>query len=123
MKKIMIAVALMVGILSVSEVNAQGNHHGYDKQNGRHSQGHGYHQRGPVGNEQVKQHQRIQHGKHTGQLNRAEAHRLHAQQMHIQSLKQLAKADGRITRKERIYIEQQQARASANIHRQKHNCR
>lgn len=122
MKKVMIAVALMVGILSVSEVNAQVNH-GYDKHNGRHGQHHGYHQRGPVGHEQARQHQRIQHGRHTGQLNRVEAHRLQAQQRHIQDLKQLAKADGRITRKERIYIEQQQARASANIYRHKHNCR
>lgn len=121
MKKIMIAVALMVGILSVSEVNAQGNH-GYDKHQDRQGY-HGYHQRGPVGHEQVKQHQRIKHGKQTGQLNRAEAHRLQAQQRHIQDLKQLAKADGRVTRKERIYIEQQQARASTNIYRHKHNCR
>lgn len=122
MKKIMIAVALMIGILSVSEVNAQGNH-GYDKYQGRQGYHHGYH-RGPSVNEaQANQHHRIQQGKRNGELNRREAHRLQAQQRHIQDLKQLAKADGRVTRKERIYIEQQQARASANIYRHKHNCR
>lgn len=104
MKKIMIAVAVMVGILSASEVNAQGRCC-----------------TPPINNEQIKQHHRIQHGKASGQLNRREAHRLRAEQRHIQSLKQLAKADGRVSRKERAYIEAEQARASAHIYRHKHN--
>ena len=111
MKKIMIAVALMVGILSVSEANAQGYNNGY----------HGHHRGHAISKEQVQQHQRIKHGRATGQLNRREAHRLQAEQRHIQSLKQLAKADGRVTRKERAYIDAEQARASAHIYRQKHD--
>lgn len=106
MKKVIIAVALMVGVLSVSEVSAQGRCG-----------------TPAVGKEQMKQHQRIQHGKHYGHLNKREVHQLKAEQKHIQQMKQLAKADGRITRKERAFIEAEQARASAHIYRHKHNYR
>ncbi len=104
MKKIMIAAALLIGMLSITEVNAQGRYG-----------------TAPVGKEQIKQHQRIQQGKHTGQLNRREAQQLQIQQRHIQQMKQLAKADGRVTRKERAIIEAEQQRASAHIYRNKHD--
>ena len=104
MKKIMIAAALLIGMFSVAEVNAQGRCG-----------------TPPIGKEQIKQHQRIQHGKHSGQINKAEAHKMQVEQRHIQQLKQVAKADGRITRRERAIIQQEQDKASAHIYRGKHN--
>lgn len=104
MKKIIIAAALLIGMLSITEVNAQGRCG-----------------TPPIGKEQIKQHQRIQHGRHTGQLSRHEAAKLKMEQRHIQQLKDVAKADGRVTRRERAIINHQQDRASASIYRHKHN--
>lgn len=104
MKKIMIAAALLIVMLGITEVNAQGRCG-----------------TPPIGSEQIKQYERIKHGKHTGQLSRREVHKLQTEQRHIAQMKQLAKADGRVTRKERAIIEAEQQRASVHIYRNKHD--
>ena len=74
-----------------------------------------------VANKQYHQHKRIQHGVHNGQLTRPEARMLRAQQAKVRHYKQMAMADGRITRSERQLINRTQAHAGRNIHRQKHD--
>lgn len=72
---------------------------------------------------QVHQHKRIHHGVRNGSLTHREAKMLKMQQMHIRSMKQLAKADGRVTRGERVIINRAQKRANRNIYHKKHNAR
>lgn len=72
---------------------------------------------------QVHQHKRIHHGVRNGSLTRHEAKMLKMQQMHIRSMKQLAKADGRVTKAERVIINRAQKRANRNIYHKKHNAR
>lgn len=74
-----------------------------------------------VRHKQYNQHKRIQHGVHSGQLTRPEARMLHAQQAKVRHYKQMAMADGRITRGERQLINRTQAHASRSIYRQKHD--
>lgn len=74
-----------------------------------------------VRHKQYNQHKRIQHGVRSGQLTRPEAHMLRAQQSKVRHYKQMAMADGRITRGERQLINRTQAHAGRNIHRQKHD--
>ncbi len=70
---------------------------------------------------QYNQHKRIQHGVRTGQLTRPEAYMLRTQQAKVRHYKQMAMADGRITRSERQLINRTQAHAGHNIYRQKHD--
>ncbi len=72
---------------------------------------------------QVKQKVRIRNGVRTGQLTRREAARLRTQQATIRNMKRVARADGRVTPRERMVINRTQRAASRNIYRKKHNCR
>lgn len=64
---------------------------------------------------------RIHHGFKTGKLTRKEMVRLEMQQAKIRQTKRCAKADGVITPCERAVIKTEQARASRNIYHQKHD--
>jgi len=74
-----------------------------------------------IRHQQIKEQQRICHGLKNGELTRKEAVRLEMQQAKIRQTKRLAKADGVITPYERAVIKTEQARASRNIYRQKHD--
>lgn len=77
---------------------------------------------GPVEKQQRHQQMRIHHGMRNGSLNRREAFMLEKQQQQIQHDKKIMQLDGHISRKERAYLKMEQAQASANIYRHKHNC-
>ena len=70
---------------------------------------------------QVNQHARIAHGAANGELTRAEARALRAEQKHIRRVKRRAKADGVVTGEEKARINRKQRRASRHIHHQKHD--
>jgi lipopolysaccharide export LptBFGC system permease protein LptF len=78
----------------------------------------------PVSNKkQRNQTKRIIHGVKTGELTKSETKKLVEQQVHINRTKRRAKADGKVTRRERREIKRKQHRASANIYHKKHNIR
>jgi len=64
---------------------------------------------------------RIKQGVNSGELNRAEAARLHTREAQIQQEKKAAKADGVVTPDERQAVRQDQRQASRAIYRQKHD--
>lgn len=70
--------------------------------------------------QQVQQ-KRIDQGVQSGQLNGREADRLQRHQQHIQKAENKAKADGRVTQKERARIHHAQDQESRRIHREKHD--
>lgn len=70
---------------------------------------------------QVNQNARINQGVRSGELTKDETHRLRSQQRNINQTKKAAKADGKVTAKERAVIKHKQTKASANIARKKHN--
>ena len=70
---------------------------------------------------QVNQRARIADGVQDGELTRRETKKLVQQQRDINQTKKAAKADGKVTRKERAVIKTKQKKASANIARKKHN--
>jgi hypothetical protein len=70
---------------------------------------------------EAKQQDRIQQGVRSGELTPQEAHRLGAQQYHINRLEQAAKADGIVTPGERRRLMHQQNMANRNISRAKNN--
>jgi hypothetical protein len=72
---------------------------------------------------QVKQSKRIVGGVHSGELTKTETLQLRQQQIHIQQVKNRAKADGVVTKKEKAIIHQKQNQANRNIYRKKHNNR
>jgi hypothetical protein len=70
-----------------------------------------------------RQGRRIRHGVRSGSLTRREAGRVAAQQARIRRHERRAKADGRVTARERASIQRRENRASRNIYRKKHNNR
>ncbi len=70
---------------------------------------------------QKHQTRRIKKGVASGELTKQETHQLVHQQKLIQLQKRMAKADGVVTKKERARINHNQAKASSNIYRKKHN--
>ncbi len=70
---------------------------------------------------QVNQQSRIAHGTANGELTRAERKALKAEQRHIRRVKQRAKADGVVTREEKLRVNRKQRRADRHIRRQKHD--
>ena len=68
---------------------------------------------------EVMQRQRIHQGRTNGDLTHREAMRLNRQQRHIHRDERRVRADGTVTRRERLRHEQN--RASRNIRRQKHD--
>lgn len=81
----------------------------------QHPHGHG------INKQQHIDHKRIRHGVANGQLSHREAVQLRMQQAKIEHYKDMAMADGRVNRKERAFIKQEQAKASQNIYCQKHD--
>jgi len=74
-----------------------------------------------IHNRQQRQEVRIQQGRHSGQLTRAEAYRLQQQHARIRRDVRMARADGHVSARERAVIRQRQAVASRSIYRQKHD--
>jgi hypothetical protein len=74
-----------------------------------------------VHQKQDNQVNRIQQGVQSGELTRAEAGKLARDQRQIQQKKNLAKADGVVTPRERRHIRRDQRASSADIYRQKND--
>lgn len=70
---------------------------------------------------QAHQQQRINQGVATGQLNKREAARLQARQKRLAAHKRAARADGVVTKKERVLLNQEADRNNRSILRQKHD--
>jgi hypothetical protein len=76
-----------------------------------------------VDQRQLNQEKRIEQGVDSGRLTGHEANKLEAQQNRIENAEAKAKADGVVTRAERIRLGHRQNKASHNIYRKKHNWR
>lgn len=74
-----------------------------------------------VDKRQRKQQARIAQGVASGEVNRAEARRLRAEQRHIRRAERRAKADGEVTNRERARLQRKQNKANRDIRRQKHD--
>ena len=70
---------------------------------------------------QENQQQRIAEGVKDGELTANETKHLEGREVKIQHDKKEAKADGVVTRKERVKLHREQNRASRAIYRQKHD--
>jgi hypothetical protein len=70
---------------------------------------------------EAKQQARIDAGVASGQLTAKETNRLDKQQARIAGAEAKAKSDGVVTKHERRHLARMQDRASANIHKQKHD--
>ncbi len=70
---------------------------------------------------EARQHARIHQGVRSGELTRGEAMHLRAGERHIDRIEDRAKADGRVTPRERARIGRAQNRESRQIWRMKHN--
>ena len=68
-----------------------------------------------------RQRSRIRHGVRSGELNRREAHRLRRQQAVTRAEEAKAKADGKVTKRERRHLNRRENRTSRHIYRQKHD--
>lgn len=69
----------------------------------------------------ANQKQRVDKGVASGQLNAKEASRLEARESKLAANEAAAKADGHVTRAERVKLQREANRNSAAIHRQKHD--
>lgn len=76
-----------------------------------------------VKKKQATQQARIQEGKRSGELTRVEMRQLQREQREINRHKNLAKADGKVTPRERKILRQEQKRSNRNIYRKKNNRR
>jgi hypothetical protein len=103
MKKIIIAITLLISLLSTQLTTAGPNENRNIKR------------------EEIQQQHSIREKIHSGELTKKEAALLQMQQIQIRHYKKLAKCDGKITRCERAYIKAEQARAGHNIYSQKHD--
>ena len=74
-----------------------------------------------VSKRQVKQQQRIGKGVRSGELTKGETVALQKQQKRINKSKKAAKADGKVSRRERAAIHKRQNAANRNIARKKNN--
>lgn len=72
---------------------------------------------------QVKQQKRIHQGVKSGELTKKEVVSLQKQQQRINQTKKRAKADGKVTKKEKTAIRAKQTKASARIAKKKNNMR
>lgn len=70
---------------------------------------------------EVRQEQRIDQGRASGQLNAREAARLDARHDKLENDVAAAKADGKVTHRERVQLRAEERRQSRAIHRQKHD--
>jgi hypothetical protein len=76
-----------------------------------------------INRREARQSRRIRSGIRSGSLNRRETARLARQQARIRVHERHARADGVVTRRERVSIQRQENRANRNIYRKKHNRR
>jgi len=76
---------------------------------------------GGIGQRQRQQHKRIAQGMRSGELTNQEFARLSREQYRVQRAKGRARADYRLTRRERRKIYGMQDRASRHIYQAKHN--
>lgn len=70
---------------------------------------------------ETNQKERIKQGVKSGELTKKETARLAAGQARIRSTEAKAKADGKVTAKERARMKHQQDKASKHIYKQKHD--
>ena len=70
---------------------------------------------------QTSQERRIDQGVRSGALTRHEAVRLYQGQRRLQALESRIKADGRVTGRERAWLQQAQKEQSRSIYQQKHD--
>lgn len=77
--------------------------------------------RGKHDHRKKSQQERIQDGVRNGSITRGEATRLQMQQAKLRGYRQMAKADGRVNRKERGLMRNEMQRANKNIYRARHN--
>jgi hypothetical protein len=101
MKKLMVLASVLF-VITCSIVSAQDNTPRVDKR-------------------QDRQQARIREGIGSGEVTRAEARRLRAEQRHIRRAERRAKADGEVTVRERARLERRQNKVSRDIRRQKHD--
>ncbi|RMG21228.1 MAG: hypothetical protein D6730_18680 [Bacteroidetes bacterium] len=76
-----------------------------------------------VSKRQVHQQKRIHKGVKSGEVTGKEYVALQKQQRNVRRHKRAAKADGKVSRRERARLHAHQTKASANIYRAKHNKR
>jgi hypothetical protein len=74
-----------------------------------------------VDKREARQQARIDQGVASGQLTQKEATRMENGQARVNQAEANAKADGKVTRKERKHLDRMQDRQSGKIHRQKHD--
>lgn len=67
------------------------------------------------------QQRRIRHGVRSGELTHREARRLERQQAVTHAEEAAAKADGKVTKRERRHLNRRENRTSRHIYRQKHD--
>jgi hypothetical protein len=70
---------------------------------------------------EANQQQRIDQGVASGQLNAKETSRLESREAKLAADEAAAKADGKVTRAERVKLQREAHRNSRAIHRQKHD--
>ena len=76
-----------------------------------------------VDQREADQQARIQQGVQSGQLTSREATHLEKGQAHVQTMEDQAKADGKVTPKERARLTRAQDKQSRKIYHRKHNAR
>lgn len=70
---------------------------------------------------QQNQRGRIQQGVASGEVTKAEATQLRGEQRRVKKAEKRAKADGKVSKKERVALHRKQNRASRKIAKQKHD--
>ena len=70
---------------------------------------------------EANQEKRIEQGVKSGKLTEGEAAKLEAGQAKVEKMEDKAKADGKVTKRERKRIHKEQNEQSENIHEMKHN--
>ena len=76
-----------------------------------------------IDHRRIEQRERIRQGVRSGQLTRHETRHLRVNARHIHRVERRAKADGQLSRRERVHINRMQDRESRRIFRFKHNGR
>ncbi len=74
-----------------------------------------------VDQRQANQEQRIDQGVASGALTEREANRMERGQQHVENMESRAKADGVVTRRERVRLHEAQTVESRRIYAQKHD--
>jgi uncharacterized membrane protein YebE (DUF533 family) len=74
-----------------------------------------------IDNRESRQESRVEQGKTSGALTNREAAKLDAGQAKVDGMQNAAKADGKVTQRERTAIKKEQNKQSRKIYRQKHD--